>query len=84
MTITTSNIGLVMDQLNLLLHQYGVVDMVKVVLGSRTSTIDIIPVDVSFIDMPIWKNTMASIAEEACYEAKQLDTSLTFKMGGLL
>lgn len=84
MTITTNNVGLIMDQLDLLLHQYGVVDMVKMVLGNRAGTIDIIPVDVSFIDMPIWKNTMASIAEEACYEAKELDTSLTFKMGGLL
>lgn len=83
MTITTNNVNLVMDQLDLLLHQYGVVDMVKVVLGSRTSTIDIIPVDVSFIDMPIWKNTMASIAEEACYEAKELDASLDFKIGGI-
>lgn len=83
MTITTNNVGLVMDQLELLLHQYGVVEMVKVVLGSKPSTIDIIPIDVSFIDMPIWKNTMASIAEEACYEAKELNTSLTFKIGGI-
>lgn len=83
MTITTSNIGLVMDQLDLLLHQYGVVDMVKVVLGNRAGTINIIPVDVSFIDMPIWKNTMASITEEACYEAKELDASLDFKIGGI-
>lgn len=83
MTITTNNVGLVMDQLELLLHQYGVVKMVKVILGSRPSTIDIIPIDVSFIDMPIWKNTMASIAEEACYEAKQLNTSLTYKIGGI-
>ena len=83
MTITTSNINLVMDQLELLLHQYGVVEMVKVVLGSRPSTIDIIPEGVSFIDMPIWKNTMASIAEEACYEAKELDASLDFKIGGI-
>lgn len=83
MTITTNNVNLVMDQLELLLHQYGVVDMVKVVLGSRPGTIDIVPVDVSFIDMPIWKNTMASIAEEACYEAKELDASLDFKIGGI-
>lgn len=27
MTITTSNVSLVMDQLELLLHQYGVVEM---------------------------------------------------------
>lgn len=83
MTITTNNVGLVMDQLELLLHQYGVVEMVKVVLGSRPSTIDIIPEGISFMDMPVWKNTMASIAEEACYEAKQLDASLTFKIGGI-
>lgn len=83
MTITTSNINLVMNQLELLLHQYGVVDMCKMVLGNRAGTINIVPVDVSFIDMPIWKNTMASIAEEACYEAKQLDASLTFKIGGI-
>lgn len=83
MTITTSNINLVMNQIDLLLHQYGVVDMVKIVLGNRAGTIDIIPVDVSFMDMPIWKNTMASIAEEACYEAKELDASLTFKIGGI-
>lgn len=83
MTITTSNINLVIDQLDLLLHQYGVVDMCKMVLGNRAGSVDIIPVDVSFIDMPIWKNTMASIAEEACYEAKELDASLTFKIGGI-
>lgn len=83
MTITTSNIGLVMDQLDLLLHQYGVVEMCKMVLGNRAGTVDIIPLDVSFMDMPIWKNTMASIAEEACYEAKELDASLTFKIGGI-
>lgn len=83
MTITTSNVGLVMDQLELLLYQYGVVEMCKVVLGNRAGTINIIPVDVSFMDMPIWKNTMASIAEEACYEAKELDASLTFKIGGI-
>lgn len=83
MTITTSNIGLVMDQLELLLHQYGVVEMCKMVLGNRAGTVDIIPLDVSFMDMPIWKNTMASIAEEACYEAKELDASLTFKIGGI-
>lgn len=83
MTITTSNIGLVMDQLDLLLHQYGVVEMCKMVLGNRAGTIDIIPLDVSFMDMPIWKNTMASIAEEACYEAKELDASLDFKIGGI-
>ena len=83
MTITTNNIGLVMDQLELLLHQYGVTEMCKVVLGNRAGTINIIPVDVSFIDMPIWKNTMASIAEEACYEAKELDASLDFKIGGI-
>lgn len=83
MTITTNNVGLVMDQLELLLHQYGVVEMVNVVLGSRPSTIDIIPEGISFMDMPVWKNTMASIAEEACYEAKQLNTSLTYKIGGI-
>lgn len=83
MTITTSDVGLVMDQLELLLHQYGVVEMCKMVLGNRAGTIDIIPVDVSFIDMPIWKNTMVSIAEEACYEAKELDASLTYKIGGI-
>ena len=83
MTITTNNVGLVMDQLELLLHQYGVVEMSEIVIGNRPGTIDIVPVDVSFIDMPIWKNTMASIAEEACYEAKQLDASLTFKIGGI-
>lgn len=83
MTITTSNINLVIDQLELLLHQYGVVEMCKVVLGNRAGTINIVPVDVSFIDMPIWKNTMASIAEEACYEAKELDASLDFKIGGI-
>ena len=83
MTITTNNVGLVVDQLDLLLHQYGVVEIVKVVLGNRPGTIDIVPVDVSFIDMPVWKNTMASIAEEACYEAKQLDTSITYKIGGI-
>lgn len=83
MTITTSNINLVMNQLKLLLHQYGVVEMCKMVLGNRAGTINIIPVDVSFIDMPIWKNTMASIAEEACYEAKELDASLDFKIGGI-
>lgn len=83
MTITTNNVNLVMDQLELLLHQYGVVDMVTMVLGNRAGTINIIPVDVSFIDMPIWKNTMASIAEEACYEAKELDASLDFKIGGI-
>lgn len=83
MTITTSNIGLVMDQLDLLLHQYGVVEMCKMVLGNRAGTVDIIPLGVSFIDMPVWKNTMASIAEEACYEAKELDASLTFKIGGI-
>lgn len=83
MTITTSNINLVIDQLELLLHQYGVVEMCKMVLGNRAGTVDIIPLDVSFIDMPVWKNTMASIAEEACYEAKELDASLTFKIGGI-
>lgn len=83
MTITTNNVNLVMDQLELLLHQYGVVDMCKMVLGNRAGTIDVAPVDVSFIDMPIWKNTMASIAEEACYEAKELDASLDFKIGGI-
>jgi len=72
-----------MDQLDLLLHQYGVVEMCKMVLGNRAGTVDIIPLDVSFMDMPIWKNTMASIAEEACYEAKQLDASLTYKIGGI-
>ena len=83
MTITTNNVNLVMDQLELLLHQYGVVDMVTMVLGNRAGTVDIIPLDVSFMDMPIWKNTMASIAEEACYEAKELDASITFKIGGI-
>lgn len=83
MTITTSNINLVIDQLELLLHQYGVVEMCKMVLGNRAGTVDIIPLDVSFMDMPIWKNTMASIAEEACYEAKELDASLDFKIGGI-
>lgn len=58
--------------------------MAEIVIGNRPETINIVPVGVSFIDMPIWKNTMASIAEEACYEAKELDTSLTFKIGGLL
>lgn len=83
MTITTSNINLVMDQLELLLHQYGVVEMSKMVLGNRPGTIDIVPDSVSFMDMPIWKSTMASIAEEACYEAKELDASLDFKIGGI-
>lgn len=83
MTITTNDVGLVMDQLELLLHQYGVVDMCKMVLGNRAGTIDVVPDSVSFMDMPIWKNTMASIAEEACYEAKQLDASLTYKIGGI-
>lgn len=83
MTITTSNINLVIDQLELLLHQYGVVEMCKMVLGNRAGTVDIIPLGVSFIDVPVWKNTMASIAEEACYEAKELDASLTFKIGGI-
>lgn len=83
MTITTNNVGLVMDQLDLLLHQYGVVDMCKMVLGNRAGTIDVAPEGISFMDMPIWKNTMASIAEEACYEAKELDASVTFKIGGI-
>ena len=83
MTITTSNVGLVMDQLELLLHQYGVVEMAEMVIGNRPDTIDIVPDSVSFMDMPIWKNTMASIAEEACYEAKELDASLDFKIGGI-
>lgn len=83
MTITTSNVNLVMDQLELLLHQYGVVDMVKMVLGNRAGTIDVVPEGISFMDMPVWKNTMASIAEEACYEAKKLNASLTFKIGGI-
>lgn len=83
MTITTSDVGLVMDQLELLLHQYGVVEMCKMVLGNRAGTINIIPEGISFMDMPIWKNTIASIAEEACYEAKQLDASLTYKIGGI-
>lgn len=83
MTITTSNINLVIDQLELLLHQYGVVDMVKVVLGNRAGTIDVAPESISFMDIPVWKNTIASIAEEACYEAKELDASLTFKIGGI-
>lgn len=83
MTITTNNVNLVMDQLELLLHQYGVVEMVTMVLGNRASTIDVVPEGISFMDMPVWKNTMASIAEEACYEAKELDASLTFKIGGI-
>lgn len=83
MTITTNNTSLIMDQLDLLLYQYGVVDMVKMVLGNRAGTIDIIPEGISFMDMPVWKNTMASIAEEACYEAKELDASLEFKIGGI-
>lgn len=83
MTITTSNTNLVIDQLDLLLHQYGVTEMVKVVLGNRAGTIDVAPEGISFIDMPIWKNTIASIAEEACYEAKTLDASLAFKIGGI-
>lgn len=83
MTITTNNVNLVMDQLELLLHQYGVVDMVTMVLGNRAGTIDIIPEGISFMDMPVWENTMASIAEEACYEAKELNASLTFKIGGI-
>lgn len=83
MTITTSNINLIMDQLDLLLHQYGVVEMAEMVIGNRPETINIVPVGVSFIDMPIWKNTMASIAEEACYEAKELDASFTYKIGGI-
>lgn len=83
MTITTNNVNLVIDQLELLLHQYGVVEMCKMVLGNRAGTVDIIPLDVSFMDMPIWENTMASIAEEACYEAKELDASITFKIGGI-
>lgn len=83
MTITTNNVGLVMDQLELLLHQYGVVEMSEMVIGNRPGTINIVPVGVSFIDMPIWKNTMASIAEEACYEAKKLDASITYKIGGI-
>lgn len=83
MTITTNNVNLVIDQLELLLHQYGVVEMCKMVLGNRAGAVDIIPLDVSFMDMPIWKNTMASIAEEACYEAKELDASITFKIGGI-
>lgn len=83
MTITTNNVNLVMDQLDLLLHQYGVIEMVKVVLGNRAGTINIIPEGISFMDMPVWKNTMASIAEEACYEAKEIDASVTFKIGGI-
>lgn len=83
MTITTNNVNLVMDQLELLLHQYGVVDMVTMVLGNRAGTIDVVPEGISFMDMPVWKNTMASIAEEACYEAKELDGSLDFKIGGI-
>lgn len=83
MTITTNNVNLVMDQLDLLLHQYGVVDMVKMVLGNRAGTIDVAPESISFMDMPVWKNTIASIAEEACYEAKEIDTSVTFKIGGI-
>lgn len=83
MTITTNNVNLVMDQLELLLHQYGVVDMVTMVLGNRAGAIDVVPEGISFMDMSVWKNTMASIAEEACYEAKELDASLTFKIGGI-
>ena len=83
MTITTNNVNLVIDQLDLLVNQYGVVDMCKMMLGNRAGTIDIIPEGVSFMDMPIWKNTMVSIAEEACYEAKELDASLDFKIGGI-
>lgn len=83
MTITTNNINLVIDQLELLLHQYGVVEMCKMVLGNRAGTIDVVPEGISFMDMPVWKNTMASIAEEACYEAKEIDTSVTFKIGGI-
>lgn len=83
MTITTNNVNLVIDQLELLLHQYGVVEMCKIVLGNRAGAIDIIPESISFIDMPVWKNTMASIAEEAYYEAKEIDTSITFKIGGI-
>lgn len=83
MTITTNNISLIMDQLDLLLHQYGVVDMVKIVLGNRAGTINVAPEGISFMDMPVWKNTMASIAEEAYYEAKEIDTSVTFKIGGI-
>ena len=83
MTITTNNVGLIIDQLDLLLHQYGVVDMVKMVLGNRAGTIDVAPESISFMDMPVWKNTIASIAEEACYEAKEIDTSVTFKIGGI-
>lgn len=83
MTITTNNINLVMDQLDLLLHQYGVIEMVKVVLGNRAGAINIIPEGISFMDMPVWKNTMTSIAEEACYEAKEIDASVTFKIGGI-
>lgn len=83
MTITTNNVNLVMDQLDLLLHQYGVIEMVKMVLGNRAGTINIIPEGISFMDMPVWKNTMTSIAEEACYEAKEIDASVTFKIGGI-
>lgn len=83
MTITTNNVGLIMDQLELLPHQYGTVEMAEMVIGNRPGTIDIVPDGISFMDMPIWKNTMASIAEEACYEAKQLDDSLTYKIGGI-
>lgn len=57
--------------------------MVKMVLGNRAGTIDVAPEGISFMDMPVWKNTMASIAEEACYEAKELDASLDFKIGGI-
>lgn len=67
MTITTNNVNLVMDQLDLLFNQYGVVEMATIVLGNRADAIDIVPEGISFIDMPVWKNTMASIAEEACY-----------------
>lgn len=83
MTITTNNVGLVMDQLELLFNQYGVVDMVSMMLGNRAGTIDIIPEGISFMDMPVWKNTMTSIAEEACYEAKELNASVEFKIGGI-
>ena len=83
MTVTTNNVNLVINQLELLLHQYGVVDMVTMVLGNRAGTIDVVPEGISFMDMPVWKNTMAFIAEEACYEAKELDASLDFKIGGI-
>lgn len=53
MTITTNNVGLIMDQLELLLHQYGTVEMAEMVIGNRPGTIDIVPDGISFMNMPI-------------------------------